>query len=232
MGRTAGVMTNPSRSQTRARPGRSPDELVADRASAIVILQPATCTLQGRFVGLDAETLTLELFGEPVDVPPGSVACVYAAERRDVAFLAPVRRYGVADGVPVLTVQRPEEIARMDRRRAFRVPVPEGALTARLSFGTASATGWLADLSMFGAQLVLQAADGTIGVGHRVVLVIDDEDGEVVVHGRVVRRTAGGCGLSFTPGPDGKPVPRVAALVGRMEREWLRRQRGANLVGG
>ncbi len=205
-------------------------ELVKSRAQAIVMLQPSMCTLQGRFADLDRQLVTLALYAEPPPLADDAVACVHVAEHRSLAFLAPVVTHWTHEGVPHLAVQRPSQIARMDQRRAFRVPVPDGTVPATLAFGTHQASGFIADLSSFGAQVVLLSTTTVIAVGQRIVLSMAGEGAAVVVKGRVVRRTALGCGVAFTPGPDGSPLPTVVELVRRVERAWLSRQRSISPV--
>ncbi|MEO0601649.1 MAG: PilZ domain-containing protein [Myxococcota bacterium] len=201
---------------------------MASRAQAIVMLQPTICTVQARFVDADVASVTLSLYTEPLEVPPGTVACVHVAADSGIAFLAPVVESTVEGGIPHLRLARPGEVARMDQRRAFRVPIVEGRLLARLSLRTTTAEGHVADLSRFGARIVLGSTSAPIAVGQRLVLSLGSGASAVVVQARVVRRTAEGCGLSFTPGPDGTPLPGLVALVEESERDWLRRQRLAS----
>ncbi|MEM6930114.1 MAG: PilZ domain-containing protein [Myxococcota bacterium] len=203
---------------------------MASRAQAIVMLQPTICTVQARFVEADAASVTLALYTAPLDVPPGTVACVHVAADRGIAFLASVVESTVEDGIPHLRLARPGEVAQMDHRRAFRVPIVEGRLAARLSLRTTTAEGHIGDLSRFGARVVLGSTSASIAVGQRLVLSIGAGASAVVVQARVVRRTPEGCGLAFTPGPDGAPLPALVALVEESERDWIRRQRVASPV--
>lgn len=207
------------------------DEAVLHKTQAVVLLPPCPTPLPARFERAGPDTVTLLLYTAPPPLGEDTVACVqHTVGRRDVAFLAEVTALERRPAGAFVTVRRPGGVARVEQRRAFRFPVRRGHIEAVVSFGPNVLQGGIVDLSRFGAQVTLAPADIALVVGQRVVLSmrrpgVRVED-EVVVHARVVRRTATGGGLAFVPGPDGTPTPELLGLVHEAELAW-RARRGA-----
>lgn len=196
------------------------EQAVVAEAQATVLLASAKATLPARFASVSSETVTLLLYGEAPPVAEGTVACVYHAfGAAQSAFLAPVVSLRSFDGGDYLTVQRPGEMAQLDQRRAFRVPVAQGRLAATLWFADEPYAAEVVDLSCFGTQLRFVDAPQLLVAGQPGVVAFAED--ETVVKGRIVRRVPRGCAVAFTPGPDGRPDSRLATLVSQLERDWL-----------
>jgi len=206
-------------------------DLVAGRAQAFVVLHPAATMLQACFAAFDHNTVTFRLYTPVPDVAPGAVACVHITGRSDAAFLTPVLLHAVTEQGPELVVRRPADVATLDKRSAFRVPAPPHTYAATLSFGGATVTGWVTDLSVYGAQIMIDSTKARIVFGQRLVLAIQASPAgsTLSIGARVARRTAEGCGLTLRPGADDKPPPELVALVRHAERAWVYRTRPPSL---
>jgi len=215
-----GTMAAPNDSETDAGATAALERLVSDEAEAVVLLRPTATTCQARFVALDEATVTLAVYEPPGEVGADAVAWIHVASAR-AAFFAAVQRIEGSR----LVVERPEALADLDQRRAFRVPVPPSAIAVSITFGPLSAEGWVEDISEIGAQITLCSTTARVVVGQPVTVVLQPcARSPLAFEGRVVRRTAQGCGLTIRPGPDGEPSPALVQLVRDAERAWLQRR--------
>jgi c-di-GMP-binding flagellar brake protein YcgR len=180
--------------------------------------------------------------GEPVLDPPrvpvieralapGSVAEI-DLRLRDcrVTFEARVARIGLSDGKPLLRLERPSALIRIQKRETFRVQVPAGtAIRLTLDDSDPALTGVpMQDLCVQGGSLSVTGARERFGAGkvfdHARLQLPDGSDWPVslrVVHAGVVRRFAEGgeirVGVQFVQTRAGFETA-VAQLVGGIAR--------------
>ncbi|MEO0601648.1 MAG: PilZ domain-containing protein [Myxococcota bacterium] len=198
-------------------------QLVGERASASVLFTGAKHQLSARFEAVDATAVTLLLFEIPSARPTtGTVACVqYRYEGRNQVFMSSVlTMVDDADG-SFLLLQRPDHLAQLDARRAFRVPLQPGDLPAEIVGPEGRCVGEVRDLSPIGVGIgVLEGALPEVGDSIRIRVTVDGRrrvlSGAVIqVHGPIV-------GIEFTA-----DVPtRIGDLVRAAEARWRGRDSG------
>ncbi|MFM1988939.1 MAG: hypothetical protein RJA99_1896 [Pseudomonadota bacterium] len=162
---------------------------------------------------------------------PGSVAAIdLRLPECRVSFESRVSRIGPAGGRPVLRLERPASVLRVQKREAFRVQLPP-SLDLRLTLDASDAALValpLHDLSIHGAAVIAIGARDRFWVG-RVFEVAslslpDGTDWALsarVVHAGVIRRVASAgelrVGLQFVNAPEGLESA-IAGIVARIAR--------------
>jgi len=199
--------------------------VVARREAGTVLLPRSRRALPMRFEGLDPDKLLLLLFVEPRPAPgPGSVACVqYVQDGHEKVFLTRVREVLRDDDGCFLVLEVPEQVASMESRRAFRVPVAPGDLPVEVVGPDGAASGVVKDLSALGVGITLDpGTDDAAEVGDAVRVRLGEPGQRRVLSGTVIQRSAGHLGIAFTA-----DVPsRIGDLVAEAEARWRSRQRG------
>ncbi|MEM6930115.1 MAG: PilZ domain-containing protein [Myxococcota bacterium] len=195
-------------------------QLVAEHASASILLTGASHQLSARFEAVDAAGITLRLLELPPGRPAtGTVACVqYAHDGRNQVFMSSVLTLVDDEDGCFLSLRRPDRMTQLDARRAFRVPLQPGDLPVEIVGPEGHCVGEVRDLSPIGVGIgVVQGDLPEVGDSIRVRVTVDGQrrvlSGSIIqVHGLIV-------GIAFTA-----DVPtRIGDLVRAAEARWRSR---------
>lgn len=197
------------------------ERLVEVRASGSVLLPKATRALPIRFDSVDEDQLILLMYVRPdPEMVSGGMACVQCLGTTQTrVFLAPVREVIEDDGVWYLVLTPPGQVASLESRRAFRIPVAPGDLPVEVNGPDGTCVGVVRDLSALG--LGVAVAEGRRpAVGDSVRVKLGEGDHRRVLSGRVIQVSKRHVGVAFT-----SDVPsRIGDLVADAEARWRDRK--------
>lgn len=198
-------------------------QLVEHQHQATVLFTESGRVLPARFEVADRTTVTLLLYQSPLTPPTAGHICCVQVVMGDATqiFLARVLVVVRDEDGLFLTLQQPSEIARMEARRAFRVPLTDRELPVELVGPRGRGAAWVRDLSRLGVGLQLASVGDAPEVGDFVRVRVSRPDGLLVIPGEVVRQDADVVGIAFTADAPAGLGPWVVEA----ESRWLQRQR-------
>jgi len=204
------------------------EECVWRKAPCTVLDTASAVTFRGQFAFVTQEKVGVDVdfSAVPRTLRERTLAAVhFGSGRRSYAFMANV--ISVSDvGV---NLAFPTEIASIQSRLAFRVPVSTNAEVAvTMAREGMSMDATTVDLSLAGVQLKLPR-DVDLQIGERIPLVLRHAEESFPMQAEVRRvdrhATEARVGMWFPVCMrDGKldPPPELAKMVGQLERRWLR----------
>ncbi|MBC8070555.1 MAG: PilZ domain-containing protein [Deltaproteobacteria bacterium] len=222
----------------------------AMRAGCGLLLPSEDVRLGGRFTGLAAGMLLLEL-GPDRDIDaigPAQVVCVtFNHARGSCCFMSRVlscsavhgasdRNRARSERVPAIVspaarvrLAMPDTMSGIDGRLAFRVPVLDRELELDLGDTAAGGRVSVIDICIGGAQIELPEQHVALQLRQRVQVTIRLRQSTFTTLAEVRRRTDRRYGLFFVDVlREGRVVPptALARIVRELERRWLEQRRG------
>ncbi len=197
--------------------------LVAQRDEATVLLAGSNRELPARFEAVDETAVTFLMYVAPSQrTETGQVACVqYHREGHPSVFMTSVLTTVEESDGTFLSLRRPDRLAQVEARRAFRVPFEAGDLPVQLVGPEGRCSGEVRDLSPLGVGITATEGDlPEVDDSVRVRILVRGE--RRVLSGTVVRVAGTTVGIAFTA-----DVPaRIADVVTEAEARWRERHRG------
>lgn len=148
------------------------------------------------------------------------MSCSFSHGARSGAFFARLHKWTERDEQLQMVLELPTDVLYVDVRRAFRIPTRGISwIAATVEGASGEVLGQVLDVSRVGLGL---NADGSAFVaGEEVRLVVTTDKHPLVVPAKVAVAKASFLGLSLEEPPDA-----WLELVSRLERDWMRRNRG------
>lgn len=149
------------------------------------------------------------------------VCCNFSHGARSGAFFARLHEWSADGDALQMVLEQPKEVLYLDVRRAFRVPTKTISwLAATVRTTTGEQLAKVLDVSRLG--LGLGASGAGMKRGETVELLVTTDAQPVRVMGEVAIAKEGFVGVSLF-----EPDEAWLELVSRLERDWMRRNRGS-----